>query len=94
MLQAVLISADTPKEFIAKYNAFMRKHPAVDSQTLISSTEIYVFYEVEEPKPKFCCADCDNYEWGKGCEFCEGVIRPTHEICEWFNQEVCHEVQN
>lgn len=91
MKQIVLVKGDTPEQFVDAFNEVCSNLKFVDSYELITPTVAYVFYEIEEPeeeKPKYVCADCDNYDWGKGCDFCEGVIRPLHPSCEYFNVEV------
>lgn len=34
---------------------------------------------------KYYCADCDNYDWGKGCPYRKGRIMPTDPCCDMLN---------
>lgn len=31
------------------------------------------------------CAECENYDYGKGCPWREGHVRPMDEACQMFN---------
>ena len=31
------------------------------------------------------CCDCDNYDWGRGCPYRDGPIRPLDASCKMFN---------
>lgn len=94
MIKVMLVTGKDPAEFVENFNTVSAGLKFYESHQLISSTEAYIFYEVEEetkPTAKHLCADCNNYEWNKGCAFCDGLIRPLHEACEWFNVEVPNE---
>lgn len=100
-MRVILIHGETPNDFADNYNAIVPNLKFIESQEFVDSTTMYVFYQEEpeaepepEPvrkKPKWFCADCLNYRWGKGCDFKEGVIRPLHEACEFLNVEVSDE---
>lgn len=94
MNQVKLIHGETPEEFVEAYNAFCATVQSFEGRETIDNTTCYVFYEEEtepEPEQPRRCCECNNYDWGKGCEFCDGVIRPMREACEWFNAEVPNE---
>lgn len=96
MRQMKVIEGRTPEEFAKNYNEFCSHHRIIISQELFSANLAYVFYEIEEhfyeeEKPKECklyCADCVNYEWGKGCPFKADRVLPLDLACEFYNQEV------
>lgn len=88
MKQIKLVQGANYSDFVDKFNEACSHLEFVDSYEMITPTVAYIFYEIEQPKPEAVCADCNNYDWGKGCDFCEGIIRPLHPSCEYFNVEV------
>ncbi len=96
MKQIAIAKGETPEQFVENYNEICSNLKFVENTELISSTMAYIFYEKEEPSA--CvrrCAECSNYDWGRGCAFRAGVIRPMDEACEYLNVEVPNEeVQN
>lgn len=97
MRQVEYVEALTPEEFAEEYNQIASKINQIGEivdHYIISATSAHIFYEFqdeeepEEEKPVIYCADCDNYDWGKGCPYREGRVDRLDLACEMFNVKV------
>lgn len=45
---------------------------------------IRIDLKVSRKTDRHCC-ECDNYAWGKGCAYRDGVVRVMDDACDMFN---------
>jgi hypothetical protein len=80
-----LIYYDIPDEVIQKQ--LPADGPAVDYDIELDeemSDSILIRINVGRSDGRWCC-ECDNYRWGRGCPYRDGMVRQMDKACSMFN---------
>ena len=93
-IEGVLITAESYGELLKavkneanNYEGFQPKITIVDGNRAILYHDEIVD-ELAPPWAERFCAECGNYDWGRGCPFRSGHITLKMNACEHFTIEI------
>lgn len=96
-IEGVLITADSYKELLKAISNEVDNYEGFNpGMTIIDEHRAIIYHnEIAEEIPfddhpgvGRVCAECGNYDWGKGCPYREGHITLKMDACHHFTVEI------
>ena len=94
-IEGVLITADSYSELLKAINNEISNYEGYDpSMSIVDEHRAIIYHgEIvdelsENPFSGRVCAECGNYDWGRGCPYKEGHITLKMDACHHFTIEI------